>query len=66
MMRKRRVTKMRTWREMVRCGDVETVYSTVVGEGRRVRRCGWTVNIALLTLSCSGYFLLLCCIVAES
>lgn len=32
------INKRRSGR--VRVGEVETVYSTVVGEGRRVRRCG--------------------------
>ena len=47
MIRRRNVKNIRIWREMVRLGDVETVYSAVVGEGRRVRRCGWIVSIAL-------------------
>ena len=32
------VRRMRRRRGRVRGGEVETVYSTVVGEGRRVRR----------------------------
>lgn len=34
--------------EGVRGGRVETVYSTVVGEGLRVRRCGLVVSIVAL------------------
>lgn len=36
--RTRKVVMMRSLRERVRIGDVETVNSTVVGDGRRVRR----------------------------
>jgi hypothetical protein len=49
-MRKRmkKVARIRRRRESVRWGDVETMYSIVVGDGRRVRRCGWVLSIALL------------------
>lgn len=46
--RRRMVVKRRRRRGSVSTGKVETVYSTVVGEGRRVRRCGGFVNIASL------------------
>lgn len=46
--RNRKVRRIRRRRGRVRAGEVETVYSTVVGEGRRVRRCGCVVSIALL------------------
>ena len=46
-MRRRTVVRRRRRRGSVRVGDVETTYSTVVGEGRRVRRCGCVVSIAL-------------------
>jgi hypothetical protein len=39
--------RIRSRRGSVRCGDVETTYSIVVGEGRRVRRCGCVVSIVL-------------------
>ena len=49
-MRRRKVVRIRKRRGSVRCGDVETIYSMVVGEGRRVRRCGWVVNMASLVV----------------
>lgn len=42
--------RIRSRRGSVRCGDVETTYSMVVGEGRRVRRCGCVVSIVLRSL----------------
>jgi hypothetical protein len=36
----------------VSVGDVETVYSTVVGEGRRVRR--WGVIVSMAFGGCEG------------
>lgn len=42
----RSVKAIRRRRVRVSGGEVETVYSTVVGEGRRVRRYGCTVNIS--------------------
>lgn len=43
--RKTNVKMMRRRRGSVRVGEVETVYSTVVGEGRRVLRWGVFVSI---------------------
>lgn len=43
--RKMNVRRMRSRRGRVRSGEVETVYSTVVGEGRRVRRRGVVVSM---------------------
>ena len=48
--RRRRVVRRSRRRGSVRTGEVETVYSTVVGEGRRVRRWGVVVSMALLGL----------------
>lgn len=42
------VVRRRSRSGNVRVGEVETVYSTVVGEGRRVRRWGVVVSMALL------------------
>jgi len=47
-MRMRRVKIMRRRRGSVRWGEVETVYSTVVGDGRRVRRWGVVVSIEVV------------------
>lgn len=44
--RRRMVVVIRRRRGSVRDGEVETVNSTVVGEGRRVRRLGVVVSIA--------------------
>jgi len=44
--RKMKVKRMRRRSGSVRSGEVETVYSTVVGEGRRDRRCGVVVSIS--------------------
>lgn len=46
MRRKMNVKRMRRRSGSVRVGEVETVYSTVVGEGRRVRRWGVVVSIS--------------------
>jgi hypothetical protein len=43
--RKRIVDRIRRRRGRVSVGDVETMYSTVVGEGRRVRRWGGVVSM---------------------
>lgn len=43
--RKRKVLRIRRRKGKVSVGDVETVYSTVVGEGRRVRRWGGVVSM---------------------
>jgi len=51
-MRRRMMVRRSSRRATVRVGDVETVYSTVVGEGRLVRRWGVVVSIALSELSC--------------
>lgn len=48
MRRRRNVRRIRRRTGRVGVGEVETVYSTVVGEGRRVRRWGCVVSIALL------------------
>ncbi len=47
-MRTRTVVRRRRRSGRVSVGEVETVYSTVVGEGRRVRRWGVVVSIAWL------------------
>ena len=52
--RSRKVVTSRSWRGSVRVGDVETMYSTVVGEGRRVRRWGWVVSISKLEICVVG------------
>lgn len=49
-MRRRMVVRRSRRRGRVRVGAVETVYSIVVGEGRRVRRWGVVVSIALFEL----------------
>ena len=46
--RKRNVRAISRRRGRVRSGRVETVNSTVVGEGRRMRRWGWVVSISAL------------------
>lgn len=51
MRRKIIVRIKRRRRGRVSGGEVETVYSTVVGDGRRVRRWGATVSIA----ACVGW-----------
>lgn len=44
--RKMCVNRIKSRKARVRVGNVETVYSTVVGEGRRVRRWGVVVSIS--------------------
>jgi len=50
MRRRRKVRRMSRRTGRLKVGEVETVYSTVVGEGRRVRRWGCVVSIALCLL----------------
>ena len=46
--RRRSVVRRSRRKGAVSVGEVETVYSTVVGEGRRVRRWGVVVSMAFL------------------
>lgn len=60
MVRRTKLVRSRSRSGSVRSGDVDTVYSTVVGEGRRVRRCGWVVSIAWRYMICSRTSLCRC------
>jgi hypothetical protein len=56
MKRRRKVARRRSRRDRVRGGTVETVYSIVVGEGRRVWRWGAVVSILRRMVAGGGKF----------
>ena len=60
MRRRMSVTSRRRRSGSVSFGAVDTVYSTVVGDGRRVRRWGWIVNIAAGCVASGSHSHILC------